>query len=147
MFSLGFVSIICFAAIIGHSSEIMLERIDDKLSRYKKLKFLTEGLPAVFLWLAMFWSWIGAYALCYLYIENHDDEEHNSINDALWFSYISMTTIGFGDYYLNYYDNLYSRFFLWTLTMLMGFLLLGNFALKLSLYVEKIKKQLVLSLI
>ena len=147
MFSLGFVSIICFAAIIGHSSEIMLERIDDKLSRYKKLKFLTEGLPAVFLWLAMFWSWIAVYAICYLYIEKYNEEEHDSINNAFWFSYISMTTIGFGDYYLNYYDNLYSRFFLWTLTMLMGFLLLGNFALKLSLHVEKIKKQLVLSLI
>jgi len=147
VFSLGFVSIICFAAIIGHSSKIMLERIDDKLSRYKRLIFLTEGLPAVFLWLAMFWSWIGAYALCYLYVENRDDGAHNDFGEALWFSYISMTTIGFGDYFLNYYNNYYSRFFLWTLTMLIGFLILGNFALKLSLYVEKIKARLVVSLI
>lgn len=92
-------TIIGFLALNGTASNILMTIIDDLLIRLR-LRKLTRGIPAVILWLCLLILWMLILALCaVLFFKNRVGEDQPLAN-AYWFSYVTITTVGFGDIYL-----------------------------------------------
>ena len=135
VFTAGFLSILIFTALIGMVGYIMISIVDDILCSIK-LKVLTKGWPSVIFWCFNLWLWTLALAgIRILYQQARYDDTVGSFttfSDQFWWAFITITTVGFGDYYVPHetflpYDMLYLP-----LAILLGFVFLANFALKLS---------------
>ena len=105
---------------------------DDALKRVR-LHRLTQGYTAVLLWMIVYFVWVLVIAgVAMVWTKNRMGDGDFEFRDALWFSYISITTVGFGDFFIwpfsfRAFDMLYIP-----LIFLIGFVLLANFLLKLS---------------
>jgi len=106
---------------------------DDALQRVRWHR-LTQGYTAVLLWMMVYLLWVLVIAgVALVWTKNRMGGDFGfDFGDALWFSYISITTVGFGDFFIwpfsfRAYDMLYIP-----LIFLIGFVLLANFLLKLS---------------
>ncbi len=139
VYFMGFLSILLFSAAMGNAGSVLLTIVDDFFERVG-LKRLTKGIAAVVFWLATLLLWLLVIAGIYwLWAEKHygiywkeDPSVRFKLSDAYWFAYISVTTVGFGDYFLPH-DSIRTRdLFYNPLIILIGFILLANFLLKLG---------------
>mmetsp|Transcript_6216 Transcript_6216/g.9419 ORF Transcript_6216/g.9419 Transcript_6216/m.9419 type:complete len:563 (+) Transcript_6216:86-1774(+) len=146
VYFMGFLSILLFSAVMGHAGSVLLTIVDDWFNRVG-LKRLTQGIVAAIFWLIVLLLWMLLIATIYwLYAKGHFgqyiklDEYGFLLDDAYWYAFISVTTIGFGDYYLAH-DTVRPRdMFYNPLIMLMGFVILANFLLKFSeLFIDSMK--------
>ena len=114
VYTMGFLSILLFTAIIGKAGYVALVVADDALHRCRWSR-LTRGWTAVAVWAAVFILWIGVIAgvavawshqrmprLNLPGQEKGSGTERGTLlfRDAIWFSYISVATVGFGDIYI-----------------------------------------------
>lgn len=132
VFTMGFISILAFTACIGSASYVFLAIADDFFLRVIKMKRFANGFLSVLFWLVIFWLWIlvlvGVNAL---YSKARYGAVADAFVDRLWWAFISVTTVGFGDFHIPHdtftlVDMLYVP-----LTLLVGFVFLANFLLKL----------------
>lgn len=101
IYTLGFLSILCFTATIGQAGYIMLVVVDDFFLR-NRLKRLTKGVPAVLFWLIVFIVWLLVIAaIVGSWKQEAVSSGMTSFEHAIWFAYISVTTVGLGDYYVS----------------------------------------------
>ena len=132
VYTVGFLSVIIFTALIGAAGYVFLTIADDFFEIYK-LQKLTTGFPSVIFWFLNLIFWIliiaGMFG-AYEYVKY--GEVANSVEDRIWWAYISVTTVGFGDYYIAH--DTFQIVDVWyvPLLMLMGFVNLANFLIKLS---------------
>jgi len=132
VFTLGFLSIICFTAVIGQAGYVLNVIADDFFNRFS-LKRLTKGFTAVFFWLSMLILWMIFYTgIVIAYSHARYDGYNFPFGDGMWFSYITVTTVGFGDYHVAHDTFLPGDMFYIPLVNLLGFVILANFCLKLS---------------
>lgn len=61
-----------------------------------------------------------------------DNFQDITLNEGLWFAFVSITTVGFGDYYISHDMYEQSDMFYIPLMMLSGFVCLANFLMKLT---------------
>ncbi|GKY98452.1 hypothetical protein MPSEU_000802600 [Mayamaea pseudoterrestris] len=102
VYVLGFLSILAFGAILSTAGYVVASIVDDALVRYK-LRFLTRTWTSCFLW-------GGLYILSMLSIASFTTRwKHErldgtastfTLSDGYWFGYISSTSIGLGDIFL-----------------------------------------------
>lgn len=135
VYTLGFFSILAFTACIGTSGHISLAITDDFFNHWK-MRRLVKGWTSVLFWLSALWLWILANAL--MYYARIGESEGTSFKDSFWWAYISITTIGLGDIHIphrrfNYLDAFYTPF-----SLLIAFVFLANFLLKLSEYIKSL---------
>ena len=137
VYVLGVLSIFLFTAVIGQAGCICLAVCDDFLERMGARR-LTKGWPATIMWLACFTIWLLAIAgIAKRWHEQRKPggenvETHYTFEDAIWFAFISASTIGFGDYYIPHEVFLLEDMFYIPLVFLVAFVLLANFFMKLS---------------
>lgn len=133
---LGFLSIMVFSTLIGHAGYIMLTMVDHFFKQHRMKKF-TKGLGSVIFWFAMLVLWLGVIMSIYqLWTDLVYSQVRDYVSftwfDAFWFAYISVATIGFGDFYIPPDTARVYDMFITPLIILIGFVLLANFILKFS---------------
>jgi hypothetical protein len=143
IFTLGFLSILLFSTVIGHAGYVMLAIWDHWFRRIGWTRWTKGGVAALF-WLLMLILWIWTTAVFYMiFVATIYGDAFGDISsffswfDAVWFAYITFTTIGFGDYYIPHSTARIGTVFYVPLVILIGFVLLANFVLKLRDFLVK----------
>lgn len=102
MFTLGFFSILAFGGILATAGKITNAVADDLLRRLR-LQWMTRPFIACITWGGLYYSWMVLTAFVTMrwkLTRLGEAPSEFKFSDAFWFSYISSTTIGFGDIYL-----------------------------------------------
>ena len=122
-------TIIGFLALNNTAAKVWKALFEDVFLRLK-LKRLVHGPLAVLFWLSMTILWMLVLALAMQKYKTNRIGEGFSLSDAYWFSYITITTVGFGDIHISHEEFLAGDMFFIPLLVLMGFNFLGIFAEK-----------------
>ena len=139
VYFLGFLSICLFTAIIANAALIGLTIADDFFYRVG-LKRLAEGISAVVFWLIMLLLWL-LVITCSFVIFHYEilagefnlwDSEIRqwAISNGFWLAFISVTTIGFGDYYLEPEVMEVHHMFIVVIFFTVGYIFFANFFFK-----------------
>ena len=133
----GLVTLFLFGGLISRASSYLILVFDD-FFRKIKLDMLTKGYISVIFWFSMIWVTIALMAIMFLVTTSLSMGvsmsrllESVSYTDAYWFNYITMTTIGLGDFHIPSYSASTPAMFLLPLLQLFGFVVM-------SVFIEKI---------
>jgi len=132
---LGFVSILAFATFSVAAGNVITTISDDFLRRVK-LKRMTKGWTSVIFWLITFVLAVLLLAeVTRLYnnkLVNNESDGLWTFKERCWFSFISLTTVGLGDYHINHEAFSLSDMFYLPPILLLGFICVANFLDKFS---------------
>lgn len=132
VYTLGFLSIVVFAGVLATSSSIIASIIDDFLKRIN-FGFLSWPWLACLIWGSFWYLWMFGIATYYQqWRKDRLEDDEFSLRDGYWFAYISTTTVGLGDFYLDPEVLVGLDLVRFPLLFLFGFVLLGLFLGKLS---------------
>lgn len=134
VYTFGFASILVFTALIGKAGNVCIIIADDFFRRRRILKRLSKGIVACLFWFTALCLWllvISGVAISYIN-KRTGGSRSVALNDAIWFSYISVSTVGLGDFHVDHTLFLPRDMFYVPLCFLVGFVLLANFLMKLS---------------
>jgi len=128
-YTLGFFSMLLFGGVLATAGGITTHLLNDTVHRFKRV----IARPVKVLIWGILWSlWMVLIAWqARSYQATRLDSEMAS-NDAYWFAFISTTTIGFGDYYLQPEGLFISDLLGLWINFLIGFVLLSSFLTELS---------------
>lgn len=126
VFTLGFLSILLFAAVLAKTGSIVNAIVEDFFRR-SHLTFLTRNWVQMIIWGALYYLWSLLIASYYVHWSLSRLDEEVSYKDAYWFAYITTTTVGLGDYYLEHAVLIGIDLLIWPLLILFGFVLLASF--------------------
>ncbi|CAB9527461.1 Potassium channel subfamily K member [Seminavis robusta] len=132
--TLGFLTIIGFLALNNTAATVIRVIVDDMFLRCNLNSFVHGPIACIF-WLAMTIVWVLVLAVSIMaYKDNRlggAEEANFPLGDAFWFSYVTTTTVGFGDFHLEHEEFQVGDMFFIPLLVLIGFNILGIFAEKL----------------
>jgi hypothetical protein len=131
IFTLGFVSILLFGAVLSKAGSIVVAIVEDFLLR-THLSCLSRNWIQMTIWGAFYYLWSLLVASYYVHWNQVRLDETVSMKDAYWFAYITTTTVGLGDYYLDHAAIIGMDLLIWPLLILYGFVLLAAFFTALS---------------
>mmetsp|Transcript_17193 Transcript_17193/g.49298 ORF Transcript_17193/g.49298 Transcript_17193/m.49298 type:complete len:645 (+) Transcript_17193:33-1967(+) len=131
VFTLGFLSILLFAAVLAKAGSIVTTIADDASDRLKLSRVNKPWVGTLF-WGCLYYGWMCIIALYAAFWKDDRLGVHMPYKDAYWFSFISTTTVGLGDYYLDHEVIQKRDLVAWPLLFLTGFVLLSSFLNKLS---------------
>jgi len=137
VFTVGFISMLAFAGLLGSAGYILAYLFDDFMER-SGARFLAIPWISCILWGAAYYQWMVAIAAYTIQWKYDRLDIHLDRGDAYWFSYISTTTVGLGDIFLEPEGINGPDVFIFSMLFLIGFTFLAAFLAKFS--------QLVLSL-
>jgi hypothetical protein len=124
---LGWISIVIWAVILYVAGAVVSIIMDD-FFRKVNLRFMTRNLPSTIFWGAMSFAWIVFVAeLALLWRNRQFSAGLDERMDSLWFSYISLLTVGLGDFYVDPEYMFFSDLFIWMFVFLIGFTFLSSF--------------------
>lgn len=133
--TIGFFTIIIWAVLLFIAGKVVRILIED-LFRRCKCRVMTGNVPSALVW--SLFSVISVAAIAQLYMQNNFREQVHDLNflkfnytasdigEAFWFSYISLTTVGLGDFTLGPESFFYNDLFIWTFSFLTGFTFLAT---------------------
>jgi hypothetical protein len=132
VFTAGFLSIIAFTALIAQAGYIINTIVDDFFIK-KRMVYLTQGYMSILFWLMLFVCWVFIFAAMATeqWLDNRFANEQPRYLDKVWFSYVTLTTVGFGDIFIAPVDFRFYDMFYLPFMALVGFVVLGNFGRKL----------------
>ena len=126
IFTLGFASILIFGVVLAKAGSIVVAIVEDFLLR-THMSFLTRNWIQMVVWGGLYYLWCFAIAFGYVYWNETRLGETVTLNDSYWFAYITTTTVGLGDYYLEHAAIVGIDLLIWPLMILYGFVLLAAF--------------------
>lgn len=132
IFTAGLFSLILFGAVLGTSGYILLAIVDDLTRRIPWLgpqKWFHHPLFGALMWFIIWFSWLIIIGVdADLWWQNRLPEYHvETPRDTMWFAFISTSTIGLGDYYLQPEVMFASDTLKFSITFLTGFVFLSTF--------------------
>ncbi|CAJ1954002.1 unnamed protein product [Cylindrotheca closterium] len=129
----GIAALILFASVLGSSGYIILAIFDDTVERFYLSRFLSIPIVGVVMWGGIWIAW--AYGIATdadnWWAERLPDFEVDR-DDALWFAFISTSTIGLGDYSLHPAVMFGSDALWFSAEFLIGFVFLSTFLNKIG---------------
>jgi len=133
VFTLGFLSIIVFGMVSTRAAFVITTICDDMLVQ-ARLRVLTKPWIQCLFWGLFYYTFLLLIAQVYVWwkIKRIGDDEVMPFHSAYWFSFLSTTTIGFGDYYLEEEFLQASDCVLFPIIFLLGFSVLASFLTKLN---------------
>ena len=131
IFTLGFLSILLFAGILANAGGVVTAIVDDGIDRANLSKLNRPWASALF-WGSMYYLWMVLIASYYQWWQEDRLEDTIDYADSYWFAYISTTTVGLGDYYLEHGVIIGQDLLVWPLLFLFGFVLLSSFLTKIA---------------
>lgn len=138
----GTFSLILFAAVLGSTGYIILAVFDDFVSRFWLSKCLKYPIVGVLLWGSIWLCWsllIATDADLWWQARLPDFDADQS--DTLWFAFISTSTIGLGDYFLQPEIIFASDALKFSVEFLVGFVFLSTFLNKIGEFLFSIMPQ------
>ena len=137
VFTFGAITIILFVGLNATAANVVRVLVDDALIR-SRLRRLTQGLPAMVLWmlLTIIWIFVLAGVTRAWTTDRMGSYTNFSFPDNVWYSYITITTVGFGDFHIPHEEFRARDMFSIPLLILLGFVILGTFAEKLMGFLE-----------
>jgi hypothetical protein len=137
IFTLGFVSILVFGVVLAKAGSIVVAIVEDFLLR-THLSFLSRNWIQMIMWGGFYYLWALLIASYYIYWNWLRLDETVDLKTAYWFAYITTTTVGLGDYYLDHAAIIGVDLLVWPLLILYGFVLLAAFLTALGEFVSKV---------
>ncbi len=137
IFTFGFLCILFFGVVLAQSGTIITAIFDDWVERVH-LSWLTIPSVACVFWGCLYYGWMLIIAAYTQEWKQFRLEEEFQFGTAYWFSFISTTTVGLGDYFLEHSLILPVDLVAFSILFLLGFSLLSNFLVKLSELVVEI---------
>lgn len=138
VYTAGFISILAFAGILATAGYIASAVWDDMLVRLK-LRFFAKDWVSCIIWGCFYYIWMVVIAASTkAWKITRMGETDFTMSDGYWFSYISSTTVGLGDIYLEPEGLLYRDLISFSLLLLVGFVLVSAFLGKLDLMVRDV---------
>jgi hypothetical protein len=138
IYTLGFISIVAFAATAASAGYIMTSLFDDIMKK-AKLGFLSSPLAASVFWGVLYYSWLLLISsLTEDWKESRLGEEQD-FTRGYWFAYISTTTVGLGDIYLEPEVLVTQDLLIFSLVFLIGFVFLASFLGSLGSFIKGVE--------
>ena len=131
VYTVGFVSILAFGGVLAAGGYILSYLFDDFVVRYG-MAFLSKPWVGCLLWGGVYYLWMLLIAQYTILWKKRRLDEDFDLRDAYWFAYISTTTVGFGDFYLEPEGIIGSDLVVFPLLFLIGFMYVAAFIGKLA---------------
>jgi len=128
VYTLGFCCILAFAAVLGTSGRIIVTILETTLFRRWKLKTVRRLRISLILWGSLYYVWMGLIAsVVRAWKKRRIGLNDFSLRDGYWFAFISTTTVGLGDYYLEPSVIRWQDMITFPMLFLIGFVFLAAF--------------------
>ena len=124
-------SILAFAAILGAAGSISSHVVDDFVTR-NGLKVLAQPWIACIMWGSFYYAWMVVIAAIVVQWKKDRLNETFAMNDSYWFAYVSTTTVGLGDFFLEPGGIIGADLAYFPLLFLFGLMMLASFFGKFS---------------
>ena len=141
VYTVGFISIIIFAGILSTAGYVITTIVDDMVSRARFTKWLKIPLVQMLIWGTLFYSFLGLIAQTAIWWKRERVDIDLSFKDAYWFSFVSATTLGFGDFFLEHEAISGSDVVMFASLILIAFALLSSFLNKLGELIKSLAKK------
>lgn len=138
IYTFGFLSILLFALVASQSGRITALLFDDVMRKTHVLSWFSRPFLGTLFWGILYWAWlalIGSYTVDWKV--SRVGEEY-SMSDAYWFAYISTTTVGLGDIFLEPEVLVGQDLLSFSFLFLFGFVFLAIFVGKLTSFIAYI---------
>lgn len=135
VFAFGILSILAFGLWTRSAAYVSLSIIDDLLARRLKKPKMMKGWPSVVFWFCIALLLLVVTGLAFYLYGRSKYVSWDWVTDfrnCLWFAYITLTTIGFGDYHPRHDMMLYGDVMYCSFIIMIGYVSVANFILKLS---------------
>lgn len=100
LYTLGFLSILLFAAVASRAGNITVCLFEDVMKKGRLSKWLNNPFLAPLFWGVLYYVWLFLIAAYTQSWKRSRLEEDVGADETYWFAYISTTTVGLGDIYL-----------------------------------------------
>jgi Ion channel len=131
VYSVGFICILLFGWVLAIAGYLSSAIFDDALVRWQLRRLTWPSLSCV-VWGLLYYIWMALIAVAtFEYKVYRVGDSSFDMNQGYWFAYISSTTIGLGDQYLDPEVFLYRDLVAFALLLLVGFVLVSAFLSKL----------------
>ena len=128
VYSLGFGCILAFAAFLGTSGYIIVALLEAALVRWWKKEIAPRRCILLVFWAALYYTWMILIAkVVQVWKERRLGLDDFALHDGYWFAFISTTTVGLGDYYLEPSVIVSQDLITFPLLFLIGFVFLAAF--------------------
>ncbi|KAL7577683.1 hypothetical protein ACA910_015194 [Epithemia clementina (nom. ined.)] len=150
IYTLGFIAILAFGGILATAGYILSFLFDHYAGNYG-MGYLAKPWVACLIWGSVYYLWMVVIAVVTIQWKKDRLGEQFSMKDSYWFSYISTTSVGLGDFYLEPEGIINVDLIIFPLLFLVGFMYLSAFLGKLAelilSFVQKHRKSFIETLL
>ncbi|CAB9525393.1 expressed unknown protein [Seminavis robusta] len=132
IFTFGFYSILMFAGVLTAAGVVTSLLVNDFAIRLR-LRLLANKVVMMIVWGLLWVGWLAFMSAHAIEWTRWRLEEQMSWEDGMWFAFISTTTVGLGDFYPTPEVMFTSDILIFSLSFLLGFVLLSAFLTEMAL--------------